>query len=126
MALPKSTKATTAAKTTSKMVMKAKRVSKIAKGRFAKAMVFRGSKEKTAGGLTKDMVMRNKRGKFVSKKASAAGKRRYKNIEAWTEATVAARKALQLKGFTAVNGKSVQGKALYVKAKALLTAGGGA
>merc|ERR1740121_2591133 len=64
MALPKSTKATTATKTTSKMVMKAKRVSKIAKGRFAKAMVFRGSKEKTAGGLTKDMVMRNKRGKF--------------------------------------------------------------
>merc|ERR1719335_326546 len=104
-------------------VMKAKRVSKIARGRFARAMVFRGSKEKTVGGLTKDMLMKNKRGKIVSKKASAAGKKKFKNIEAWTEATVSARKALQLKGFTAINGKSVQGKAIYVKAKALLAGG---
>merc|ERR1712087_543420 len=100
--------------------MKAKRFSKIAKGRLAKAMVFRGSKEKTVGGLTQDMLMKNKRGKIVSKKASAASKKKYKSIEAWTEATASARKSLQLKGFTAVNGKSVQGKALYVKAKALL------
>ena len=32
---------------------KTKRVSKVAKGRLAKAMVFRGSKAKTVGGLTK-------------------------------------------------------------------------
>merc|ERR1711992_135855 len=50
--------------------MKAKRVSKIAKGRLAKALVLRGSKEKTQGGLTKDMIIKNKRGKLVSKKQS--------------------------------------------------------
>merc|ERR1740121_2949823 len=100
-------------------VMKAKRVSKVAKGRFAKALVLRGSKQKTVGGLTKDALTKNKRGKIVSKKASAAGKRRYKNIESWVESVVAARKALQMTGFVAINGKSVQGKALYVKTKAL-------
>jgi len=41
MALPKSMKAMKAAK-----VMKAKRVSKIARGKFARAMVFRGTKER--------------------------------------------------------------------------------
>ncbi|CAK0829800.1 unnamed protein product [Prorocentrum cordatum] len=128
MALPTSMKAMKAAKATpmKPRVMKAKRFSKIARGRFAKAMVFRGSKQKTVGGLTKEMLMKNKRGKVVSKKASAASKRKYKSIEAWTEATASARRALQLKGFTAINGKSVQGKALYVKAKALLATASGA
>merc|ERR1711920_770797 len=106
--------------------MKANRVSKIAKGKLGRAQVLRGTKEKTLSGLTKDSLMKNKRGKIVSKKASAVGKRNYKNIEAWIEATVAARKVLQLKGFTAINGKTVQGKAIYVKAKALLASGGGA
>merc|ERR1712066_431040 len=105
--------------------MKAKRVSKVARGCFAKALVLRGSKEKTAGGLTKDALTRNKRGKIVSKRASALGKRRYKNIEAWVESVVAARKALQMQGFVAINGKTVQGKALYVKSKALFAARGG-
>merc|ERR1712187_1048629 len=98
---------------------------KIAKGRLAKALVLRGSKEKTVGGLTKDALTRNKRGKIVSKRASALGKRRYKNIEAWVESVVAARKALQMQGFVAINGKTVQGKALYVKSKALRAARGG-
>merc|ERR1719188_2291982 len=102
--------------------MKAKRVSKVARGRFAKALVLRGSKEKTAGGLTKDALTRNKRGKIVSKRASAAGKRCFKNIEAWVESLGAARKALRMQGFVAINGKSVAGKALYVKAKALRAA----
>merc|ERR1712066_63128 len=82
-------------------------------------MGMRGSKEKTVGGLARDALTKNKRGKIVSKRAAAAGKRRYKNIEAWVESVVAARKALQMKGFVAINGKSVQGKALYVKSKAL-------
>merc|ERR1719222_1146304 len=103
-------------------VMKTKRVTKIAKGRFAKALVLRGSKEKTVGGLTKEALTRNKRGKIVSKRAAANGKRRFKNIEAWVESLTAARKALQMQGFVAVNGKSVLGKALYVKAKALRAA----
>merc|ERR1719359_649496 len=97
--------------------MKAKRVSKVAKGRFAKALVLNGKKEKTVGGL-----MKNKRVKVVSKRAAAAGKRRYKNIESWVESVVGARKALNVTGFVAVNGSSLQGKALYVKSKALYTA----
>jgi hypothetical protein len=102
--------------------MKAKRVSKIAKGRMAKALVFRGSKEKTVGGLKKDSLMKNSRGKVVSKKASAHGKRRYKNVEAWVESVMEARRALHVSGFVAINGKSLQGKALYVKSKAIRAA----
>merc|ERR1712124_211503 len=98
-------------------VMKKKTVSKIARGRFAKVLVFRGSKAKTIGGLTSEMLIKNKRGKIVSKRQSAAGKRSYGNIKAWTEAFMAARKALHVQGFHAVNGKSLQGKALYFKAK---------
>merc|ERR1719262_1053812 len=107
------------AKTTAGKAMKSKRVSKVAKGRFAKALVLRGSKERTVGGLRKDALMKNKRGKVVSKRASAAGKRRYAQIEGWTEGVVAARSALRVTGFVAINGKSLVGKALYVKAKAI-------
>mmetsp|Transcript_39103 Transcript_39103/g.120659 ORF Transcript_39103/g.120659 Transcript_39103/m.120659 type:complete len:131 (-) Transcript_39103:120-512(-) len=99
--------------------MKAKRVSKVARGRFARALVLRGTKEKTVGGLKQDALMRNKRGKIVSKRASAAGKRRYRQIEDWTEAVMEARQALHAKGFVAINGKTLHGKALYVKAKAI-------
>merc|ERR1719327_2502874 len=99
--------------------MKSKKVSKVAKGRFAKAVVLRGGKQKTSGGLTRELLMKNKRGKVVSKKSAAAGKRAYKNIQDWVSSVVAARKALQVTGFVAINGKSLQGKALYVKSKAL-------
>merc|ERR1719352_976068 len=99
--------------------MKAKRVSKIARGRFAKALVLRGSKLKTSGGLKQEALMRNKRGKVVSKRKSAQGKRAYVRIEDWTESFMAARKALQLSGFVAINGRTLQGKALYLKTKAL-------
>ena len=99
--------------------MKAKRVSKIAKGRLGRAQVLRGTKEKTASGLTKDKLVKNKRGKIVSRKASAAGKKRYSAIKMWTESVVAARKALNLKGFVIVNGPKPEGKALYAKAKAI-------
>merc|ERR1712078_35531 len=97
--------------------MKKKAVSKIARGRFAKVLVFRGTKAKTVGGLTSDMLIKNKRGKVVSKCKSAAGKRAYGNIKAWTQALIAARKALHVQGFHAVNGKSLQGKALYFTTK---------
>merc|ERR1719436_1002779 len=55
--------------------------------------------------------MKNKRGKIVSKRASASGRRHYKQIQAWVEAVVEARSALRLSGFVAVNGRSIQGKA---------------
>merc|ERR1719221_2092758 len=105
-------------------IMKAKRVSKIAKGRAAKAMVFRGRKEKTSGGLTQDALMRNKRGKVVSKRASANAKRLFQNskVEKWVEAVMEAREALHTKGFVAINGQTLHGKALYVKAKAIRAA----
>merc|ERR1719162_2164204 len=96
--------------------MKAKRVSKIAKGKRQRAQVLNGTKEKTASGLTKDKLMKNKRGKIVSKKASAQGKKSYSAIKMWTESVVAARKALNLKGWVNINGSRPEGKALYAKA----------
>merc|ERR1712207_122078 len=105
-----------------KGVMKAKKVSKIAKGKRARVQVFNGSKEKTATGLRKDGLLKNKRGKIVSKKASAAGKKRFVAIKGWGDCVAAARKALNLKGFVAINGKKAEGKALYAKAKALYAA----
>ena len=52
----------------------------IAKGTRAKSTVFAGRKEKTMNGLTKASLVINKRGKIVSKKSSANGKKVYKNI----------------------------------------------
>merc|ERR1719335_57786 len=103
-------------------VMKKKKISKVAKGRMAKALVFRGSREKTVGGLTKDSLMKDKRGKIVSKRNNAKGKRAFKNVETWVEAFVQAREMLRVEGFHAINGKTLQGKALYYKTKALRTA----
>merc|ERR1712045_545385 len=98
---------------------KPKAKSKVASGRYAKALVLRGSKEKTTGGLKKEALIKNKRGKVVSQKASAAGKKAYENIKKWTESVNEARKALNMEGFVSVNGKSSMGQALYVKAKSL-------
>merc|ERR1711920_1086148 len=97
------------------------RVTKIARGKFARSQVLRGSKEKTTGGMTKDNLMRNKFGKIVSKKASAASRKRYQSSGAkvWADCIKQARKALNLKGFVAINGKRAEGKALYAKAKSL-------
>merc|ERR1711904_585073 len=101
-----------------------KKKSTIARGRLAKVLVYRGTKVKTVGGLTADKLIKNKRGKVVSKRQSAAGKRAYaNNIKAWTEAFMSARKALHVQGFHAMNGKSLQGKALYFKTKSFLHGG---
>merc|ERR1712048_1432634 len=99
-----------------------KRKSIIARGKLAKAVVFRGSKEKTTSGLTKSMLHKNKRGKIVTKKQTAAGKKAFKHIETWVKAVSKAKKALDLTGFVAINGKAGQGKALYAKAKSLYNA----
>merc|ERR1711992_242451 len=101
-------------------VMKAKRVSVIAKGKMARAAVFRGTKEKTKTGMTKANLIKNRNGKIVSKAASLRSKKAYANsgIKAWADAVKAARKALNLTGFVAIGGKSATGKALYAKAKA--------
>merc|ERR1719161_3133936 len=71
------------------------------------------------------MLIKNKRGKVVSKRASAAGKRRFHQIMGWMDAFMKARSSLNLKGFVALNGSSLVGKALYVKTKALHGVSGG-
>merc|ERR1712137_1367876 len=101
---------------------KTMKVSKIAKGKLARASVFGGGKAKTASGLTKGDLMKSKKGKIVTKKSHAAGKKAYKNVSGWTKACQAARKALGIKGFCAVGGKTAQGKALYAKAKSIYNA----
>ncbi len=93
--------------------MKAMKVSKIAKGKRAKVAVFKGGKEKTATGLKKSDLIKILRGKIVSKKSNAAGKKAYANIKGWTLAVQKARKALGLTGFVAVK----KGTAVYTKAK---------
>merc|ERR1719266_2720136 len=89
-------------------VMKAKRVSKIAKGKMARAAVFRGSKEKTVGGLTKASLVKSKSGKIVSKAASVRAKKAFATsaAKAWLDACKAARKALNRTGFVPIGGKS--------------------
>merc|ERR1719350_1300578 len=86
-----------------KMAMKAKKVSIFGK--------------KSKGGLKKDDLTKNKAGKIVSKKKAALGKK-----NKWTQATAKARKALGLKGFIAVGGKSAQGQALLKKARSFYKA----
>merc|ERR1711981_202653 len=98
--------------------MKAKKVSKVAKGKLMRSAVFSGTKEKTYTGLKKADLVRSKSGKVVSKKASAAGKKAYANIKAWTVAVQKARKDLGLKGFVAVK----RGSELYKAAKAIYSA----
>ena len=122
--MKKSVMKSSAMKSMKKAAMKVmkKAVSKIARGKRAKASVFKGNKEKTASGHAKTDLMKNKRGKVVSKLQNAAGKKAYKNISAWNTALMQARKELGIKGFCAVNGKTAQGKALYAKAKAIFAA----
>merc|ERR1712113_767822 len=99
-----------------------KRVNIIATGTLARSVVFSGRKEKTASGLKKSDLMKNKAGKLVTKKTSAHGKKHYaKNgLKKWADACKKARKELGLKGFVPVGGKSAKGKALYAKVKSLL------
>merc|ERR1712118_243585 len=94
--------------------MKKKAVSKIAKGLFSKAMVLHGTKAKTSSDLTANDLTKNKAGKIVSKKASAASKKRFKAaLGPWNSAVQKARKALKITGFCAIK----KGTPLYTKAK---------
>ena len=91
--------------------MKKKTVSKIARGRFAKVLVLRGTKAKTVGGLTASSLIKNKHGRVVSKKKSLKGKK-----SAWILAVSKARKELKIKGFCAVK----KGTEIYKKAKSFM------
>merc|ERR1711920_287292 len=100
------------------MRMKAMKVSKIGK----KRSVFFGTKAKTWGGLTKADLIKSKKGKIVSKKSSANGKKAYKRIAKWTASVTKARKALGVKGFLPVGGKTAAGQALLKKARSFYNA----
>merc|ERR1719245_1229315 len=103
-------------------VKKAMKVSKVAKGKLARAIVFRGGKEKTSSGMTKDKLTKSKTGKIVSKASSARAKKAWATspLKKWVDAVKQARKQLNVEGFCAVNGKTAQGKALYAKVKSIL------
>merc|ERR1712194_889937 len=102
--------------------MKSMKVMKVAKAmkamkakvRGKKWQVLKGTRVKTVGGLDKSDLIKNKRGKVVSKKASQRSKG-----SPWMKACAAARKALGITGFAVIGGSSPQGKALYAKAKSL-------
>jgi len=113
----------TAMKVIAKRSMKAKKASTIARGSRMRSLVFRGSKEKTYTGLSRSDLKLSKRGKVVTKKSSAAAKKRWEGGQAqqWIRAVVSARKQLNISGFVALNSSSPQGKALYVKARAIYT-----
>merc|ERR1712182_197227 len=93
--------------------MKAKKVGR-------KSLVFAGTRVKTTGGLKKQDLTMNKRGKVVSKKMHANGKKAFSHIKAWHVAVTKARQALGVNGFVAIGCKKPEGKALYAKAKAIL------
>merc|ERR1711943_113784 len=88
--------------------MKAK---KPVSARLAKRHAFFGKIAKTATGLKKTDLVKNKAGRIVSKKRSALGKK-----NTWIVAVQAARKALKVKGFSVVK----KGTPLYQKAKELM------
>mmetsp|Transcript_15096 Transcript_15096/g.23020 ORF Transcript_15096/g.23020 Transcript_15096/m.23020 type:complete len:325 (-) Transcript_15096:327-1301(-) len=85
--------------------------SKIAKGKKAKELVWKGLKDKTYTGLKKEHLVRNKFGKVVSAKKSAAAK-----TNKWAIATSRARKELGFSGFRPLR----KGDEFYVKAKEIL------
>merc|ERR1719378_471222 len=79
--------------------MKAKRVSKS----YAKVVAFRGKSTGGATTLKKEDLVKNKRGRIVSKKQSALAKQRWATgMGRWVAAVTKARKALGVKGFLAV------------------------
>merc|ERR1719335_217159 len=86
----------------------------------ARRAVFSGKLMKSKGGLKKEAFTKSKTGNIVSKKASANGKKIYaKYLLKWNKAVAAARKAMGVKGFQAVGGKSAKGQALLKKARSL-------
>ena len=91
----------------------------VAQGCRAKAVVWAGRKSSTVAKLKKEGLMQNKKGKVVSKAASAAGKAKHKHISAWTKAVAKAKSELGIVGFCPVGGRTARGKKLYKKAKQL-------
>ena len=83
---------------------------------------FSGARDHTASGLKKSDFKKNKRGRIVSRKASAASSRSKgaKVIARWGAATKQARKQLGIKGFCPVGGKTAKGQALLKAVRSIL------
>merc|ERR1719282_858910 len=79
---------------------------------------FKGTRVKSSGGLKKADLIKNKRGKVVSKKQSQAAKARFAaTCGKWLAAVTKARKALKVTGFQAVGGNSQKGQLLLKQAR---------
>jgi len=85
----------------------------VAKGILARSKVLRGTFTKTRGGLTQDSLMRNCRGRIVSKKKVAMGKQRFGTIRPWVEAIKRARVEMGSVGFVTLK----KGSAFYNKVR---------
>merc|ERR1719157_538690 len=85
---------------------------KVISAKLASRHAFAGKISKTASGLTKSDLVKNKMGKIVSKKASLRAKKN-NSFGPWLVAVKKARKALNLKGFVAIK----KGSPFYKKAK---------
>merc|ERR1712083_89781 len=81
-----------------------------------KGQVWKGTRERTAGGLTKKDLRKSKSGKIVSKKQSLAARKRFRKggIGKWCKAVTMARKACKITGFVACK----KGTKFYRKARA--------
>jgi hypothetical protein len=100
-------------KAMTKKAVKKKATKKKAMKKGSKRQVFKGSRAMTQGGLTKASLIKNKRGKVVSKAASVVGEKNYKNISAWTKALLEARAALVSEPtFIPCGGQTAEGKRL--------------
>ena len=88
--------------------MRAMKAKKPVSARLAKRHAFFGKINKTASGLKKTDLVKNKAGRIVSKKRSALGKK-----NTWIVAENKARAFLKIKGFAVVK----KGTPLYKKAK---------
>ncbi|CAD7935041.1 unnamed protein product [Amoebophrya sp. A120] len=117
--------------TKKKMAMKMKTMKKKSakeKPTKSKTLVYKGKRPKTTGGLTKADLKVNKRGKVVSKKASAAAmkKPQAKIIVKWSSCVKQARASLGFQGvFVPVGGKTERGQRLYRETRMLYDAARG-
>tara|TARA_B100001093_G_scaffold459144_1_gene472067 strand:+ start:1079 stop:1438 length:360 start_codon:yes stop_codon:yes gene_type:complete len=76
----------------------------VAQGKNGKLEVFHNKAFKTRGGLTKKDLMKNKHGRIVSRKASAAAKKKFKRSDV-KAALSRGRKALAKKVGHSMEGK---------------------
>ena len=88
-------------KASKKVTKRAAKKQKIKVGSMRR--VWSGTCDRTKGGLTKKDLMKNKRGKIVSKKQNASSKKKFRSsaLSKWVAATQKARAELGLTGFVA-------------------------